>query len=45
VPLAIHRHECGKPEHQREPWLLVSAVNLRDEARPVVAAIDSNEHR
>jgi hypothetical protein len=45
VPLAIQRHDCAKPAHQREPWLLVSVVTISDEPLPVRVAVESNGHR
>jgi hypothetical protein len=44
VPLELRRHECAKPEHQAEPWLLVSVVRIGEETEPVVAVVDVNGH-
>jgi hypothetical protein len=45
VPMRIHRHDCAKPAHQAEPWLLASVVTISDEPLPVLVAVESNRHR
>lgn len=42
VPLELRRHECSKPEHQAEPWRLVSVVRIGEEREPTVAAVGVN---
>jgi hypothetical protein len=44
VPLELRRHECGKPGHQAEPWLLVSVVRIGEEPAPEVAVVGVNGH-
>jgi hypothetical protein len=42
VPLELRRHDCDKPEHQAEPWLLLSVVRIGGEDGPVVASVGVN---
>lgn len=44
VPLEVRRHQCEKPAHQAEPWLLLSVVRIGEETAAQFVPVGVNGH-